>query len=74
MVPEAIVHGELWICVFHMGNPGSMNYINVLGTSPWVTSILQGRILPEYRDEVAGRTRTGLFFLVDGIYPHWEIY
>lgn len=28
----------------------------------------------EYSYEVEGRTRTGLYLLVNGIYPHWAIF
>lgn len=74
IVLEAVADAELWIWACHFGMPGSLNDINILDSSPIVSAILEGRLLPEYEYILNGQKRTGLYFLVDGIYPPWSIF
>lgn len=46
IVLYAIADCELWICGRHMGKPGSLNDLNILDSSPLITGILQGLVLP----------------------------
>lgn len=67
IVLEAIADGELWIWTCHFGKPGILNELDVLDSSPIVTGILQGALLPEFEFVVNSRTQKDLYFLVDGI-------
>lgn len=46
----------------------------MLDTSPFMSSILKGNMLPEFECMLNGRAYTFLYFLADGIYPHWSIF
>lgn len=74
IVLEAVADAELWIWACHVGKPGSMNDLNILDSSPIVTSILEGRLLPQFEYSLNGRKRVHPYFLVDGIYPPWSIF
>lgn len=74
IVLEAIADGELWIWACHFGKPGSLNDVNILDSSPIVSGILQGTLLPKYEYTVNGHQRKQLYLLVDGIYPPWAIF
>lgn len=74
IVLEAVADAELWIWACHFGKPGSLNDVNVLDSSPIVTGILQGALLPDFEYVVNNRSRKHLYFLVDGIYPRWSIF
>lgn len=46
----------------------------MLDTSPFLSSILKGNMLPDFECMLNGRAYMFLYFLADGIYPHWSIF
>lgn len=63
IVLDAIADSELWIWGCNFGKPGSLNDINIRDTSPLVTDILLGRMLPEYAFEINNKTISSFIFL-----------
>lgn len=71
---EAVADGELWIWAVIFGQPGSLNYLNVLECSKIVEKILKGELLPDFTYTVKGKKRKLCYYLVDGIYQKWCIF
>lgn len=67
MVLKAIADGELSIWRCNFGSPGSMNDINIL-------DIIEGRMMPDFEYILMGNKRNLCYYLVDGIYPKWDIF
>jgi hypothetical protein len=65
---EAVCGGDLWVWHLFVGNPGSLNDLNILGRSPLLHQLYQGTC-PKVEFEVNGSTYTMPYWLGDGIYP-----
>ena len=64
---------DTWIWHAFFGLPGSLNDINVLGSSPLFDEFCQGHA-PRVKYHV-GNTQYGqCYYLVDGIYPKWAAF
>lgn len=75
IIMETVCDEDLWIWHLFVGCPGSMNDLNVMYQSPLYHDVTSGAWPP--RDKpftVNGRTRTLLYYLVDGIYPHYPCF
>lgn len=70
---DAVADAELWIWARQFGKPGSLNYVNIPDSSPIVTSIPKGELLPQFEYKINEHCRRELYFMVVGIYPPWSI-
>ena len=72
VVIEAICDEDTWIHHIFAGCPGSLNDVNVLYQSSLYIDVIMGKWPPrDYPFTVNGKTRTLLYYLVDGIYPRF---
>ena len=78
LILEAICDPDTYIWYSFLGEPESLNDLNILEKSTIVGSILNGTMefhLPqELHYSISGTVRDYLYFLVDGIYPKWPIF
>lgn len=70
---EAIENGELWLWHVSVGNPGSMNEINIVDASQTMGRILSGQFPPRIDYVINKKSRNLPYCLADGIYPSWPI-
>jgi len=75
IVVEAVCDGDLWILHLFVGAPGSLNDINVMQQSPLYLDVTGGRRPPRNHPfNINGTTRTLPYYLVDGIYPRYDVF
>lgn len=74
VVLEASADWELWMWGCNFRKPGSLHDINFIDNSPLKIDILQGFMLHDFEYELNKRKHKSLYVLVDGIYPHWDIF
>lgn len=75
VVMDTVCDENLYIWHLFVGCPGSMNDLNVMQQSPLYQSITAGDWPPRSSTFTAnGKTRTLLYYLVDGIYPHYAFF
>ncbi|CEO99784.1 DDE Tnp4 domain-containing protein [Plasmodiophora brassicae] len=73
MILEAVAGHDLWIWHMFFGPPGTLNDINVLHRSPFLSALIDGSF-PSVEYRVNGHTYTVPYWLADGIYPDWQIF
>jgi hypothetical protein len=73
VVTEMAVSGDLWIWHHHFGVPGSLNDINVLDQSPFLSTFFSPSF-PRIPYCLGSEVRSIPYFLADGIYPSWAMF
>ena len=73
LVSEAICDSDLRFTHLYSSQPGVLNDLNVLQSSPFTQLLYQKRI-PNVTYSVAGQDFKHPFFLGDGIYPRWPVF
>ena len=73
LVSEAICDSDLRFTHIFTSQPGVMNDLNILVSSPF-THILHEKKLPEVQYDVCGEHFTHPYFFGDGIYPSWPVF
>lgn len=75
VVMETVCDEDLFIWHFFVGPPGSHNDLNVWGQSPLCMDITSGQWPPDmFEYTLNGRTRRLLYYLADGVYPHFPFF
>eukprot|EP00170_Pyropia_yezoensis_P001905 contig_8164_g1909 len=75
VVLETVCHEDLYVWHLFVGCPGSMNDLNVMQQSPLYHAVTAGDWPPRNKPfTVNGKTRTLLYYLVDGIYPSYAFF
>lgn len=67
-ITEACCSHDLWIWHLFVGNPGSLNDLNVLDRSPLLQQLYYGT-MPKVKFSINGNEYDNPYWLVDGIYP-----
>ena len=75
LILEAIADHRKYFWQVNIGDPGSLNDINVLDKSSIVSGLMSGDFSIKTEPYVInGKQRDWSYFLVDGIYPQWAIF
>jgi Plant transposon protein len=76
VVLEAISDYHLWFWHASFGYAGSLNDLNILNLSPFLSSLLDGSFIAIEKEcvpfEIAGKSFESLYVCVDGIYPKYS--
>jgi hypothetical protein len=73
IILEAVASYDTWMWHAYFGLPGSLNDINVLGSSPLFDEVCLGNA-PQVKYHVNGTQYGQCYYLVDGIYPKWATF
>lgn len=71
---KSVADTKLWACACRFGKPGTLNDSNIHDAFPIMSSILDGRLLPDFEHCVNENRYRSLYFLADGIYPPYSVF